>query len=574
MIPRLRTRRRPTLLLLGTVLLALLAGGCVRVPTSGPVEYQSPTASAPQRGGVAVFPAGPVGNATPRQIVEGFLDAMASYQPGYPVAREFLTAEAAGQWATGRVQVFDSIGATSLRVRGPSVSMTARRTDAITADGQWRSFGTGSEITVDFPLRRVDGQWRIARPPDGVLMSRFDTSREFDAFHLYFFDTGFRWFVPERRFLPARSSVESVLVSRLIAGPSAWLAPVVRTGIPEGATGAPTVTVVGETAMVNFDDLRMNALTDDQRRYLYAQLSETLGQVGIVAVSIRVRQVPLTISGLPEEAIPVAQWSRFDPTTDTVDGVAFAFTKGRLTQLPSAGLGASLVDQLGRPPGLSCAVSRSIDRLAIVSPDGRSVRVADGVSGKPRVVLTGAGVPQPSFDGYDDLWMVSRAPTGSTAFAYRGNRLLPVNLDGLANRQILGLRVSDDGVRAAMAVSRGSGTDVVIARVARSGAGVGPSIAAPITLPTSLTRIAGIAWSDPDTVAVLGARGSAPLQPYLVTIDGSSTATVGQSPSARNLAAADGQPLLLGSTDGTIVGHEQGSSWLRITDGTAPCYPG
>ena len=86
--------RRPVALI---AVLALLLTGCVSVPTSGPVERHSPAAQQANPG-VEIAPVPPAQGATPGLIVEGFLHAMATYQAGYSVARQFLTADASEQW--------------------------------------------------------------------------------------------------------------------------------------------------------------------------------------------------------------------------------------------------------------------------------------------------------------------------------------------------------------------------------------------------------------------------------------------------------------------------------------------
>ena len=67
-------------LLLAVLVLAVALAGCSGVPTTGPVERVS---AAPGRlnPGVEIAPAPPGRNATAITVVEGFLHAMASYQP-------------------------------------------------------------------------------------------------------------------------------------------------------------------------------------------------------------------------------------------------------------------------------------------------------------------------------------------------------------------------------------------------------------------------------------------------------------------------------------------------------------
>ena len=556
------------------VLTAMIATGCAGVPVSSPVRLATPSPSQQQRGGVTVYPAGPVKGASALSVVDGFLESMASYQSGYQVARQFLTPSAQASWSTGTVQVFDQLPTSALSVDGSAIVLKANEVAQIGGDARWTSFLPGRQASMRFPMEKVGGQWRISTPPVGVLMSKFDTNREFAAYDLAFFDPGFRWFVSERRFLPARGSLESMLVARLFAGPSSWLSPVVRTAVPEGANTSPTVTVTGDTARISIDDMSVSSVGDDERRLLYAQISETLAQVGISSVSIVVRQVPLSLDGFADGPIPVQTWSGFELGDQNVSGVRFAFVNDKISVLAPGTTGGALVEQLHGQNGRSCAVSSTTDRLAMVDKAGRVVRLADAAGAKSSVILTGTSIAQPSFDPSGDLWLADTTAHGASVWIYRQGKLLAVDIGSLATRHIVALRVSADGARVALVVRTGKTSSLVIARLQRTGTDSLPSLGAPLTIRVNLDRIDGVAWSADDTLALLASRGGAPLQPYQVTPDGAAVDNVGSSPNARSLSAELGQPLLLGGAVGRIYSYEQGVRWQDLAPGENPCYPG
>lgn len=558
------------------VLVAIALTGCANVPVASPVRLATPSPSQQQRGGVTVYPAGPLQDASEIAVVDGFLESMASYQPGYQVARQFLTPSAQASWstATGAVQVFDQLSTSALSADGSTVTLTANQVAQVGADGRWTSFLPGRTRTVPFEMQKVDGQWRIATPPTGVLMSKFDTNREFAAYDLAFFDPDFHWFVSERRFLPARGSLESMLVARLFAGPSSWLAPVVRTAVPEGENATPTVTVTGDSVRISIDDARVSSLGDDERRLLYAQISETLAQVGISSVSIVVRQLPLALDGFADGPVPVQAWSGFELGDQNVSGVRFAFVNNKISVISPGTTGGGLAEQLRGQNGRSCAISQTTDRLAVVDTSGRSVRLADAAGAKASTILTGASIAQPSFDPAGDLWLADSSTSGSSVWVYRQGKLVRVDIGTLTRQHITALRVSADGARVALVVQTGKVSSLVLARLQRTGANSVPALGAPLTIRVDLDKIDGLAWSTDDTLALLASRGGAPLQPYQVTTDGAAVDNVGSSPSARSLSAELGQPLLLGGTDGRIYSYEQGVRWQDLAPGENPCYPG
>ena len=75
------------------VLVIVLAAGCAEIPTSGPVvEGEAVPEQLPVS--VGFVPNPPVAGASETDIVQGFLEAMASYEAGYQTAKEFLTPDA------------------------------------------------------------------------------------------------------------------------------------------------------------------------------------------------------------------------------------------------------------------------------------------------------------------------------------------------------------------------------------------------------------------------------------------------------------------------------------------------
>ena len=75
-----------------------LVTACSGIPTSGPVVAGNPVRAQEQTSSMAFNPGAPRSGDDPAGIVYGFLDAMSAYQPGYDIAKEFLTPEAAAAW--------------------------------------------------------------------------------------------------------------------------------------------------------------------------------------------------------------------------------------------------------------------------------------------------------------------------------------------------------------------------------------------------------------------------------------------------------------------------------------------
>ncbi|VEI02782.1 lipoprotein LpqB [Acidipropionibacterium jensenii] len=202
--------------------LAALAG-CARVPTTGPVTQVSASADTPGRVGIDVDPQPPPRKASPEIIVAGFLQSMTSPQNSYRIAREYLTEAAARSWdpESGAV-IYDATTNTPV-VTGSTAGLKAPIIARLDAAGRYRPV-TGQSIDLDFGITRVDGELRISRPPDGLVLSLFAFSRAYSTVALYFTSLTRPFLVPELVHLPQATSNPTTAVTDLLDGPSDWLA--------------------------------------------------------------------------------------------------------------------------------------------------------------------------------------------------------------------------------------------------------------------------------------------------------------------------------------------------------------
>jgi hypothetical protein len=573
-----RLRPRRSILLLTVAVLAL--SGCVRVPTSGPVQYATATPNSSQQLPVLVFPAGPRPNAAPEEIVKGFLDAMASYQPGYVVARQFMTTRAADSWDTRVVDVYDSAADNTLKVSGSTVRMSSTSVGSVGSTGVWTPAKVGADFTSTFAMVRADGQWRIDQAPAHVLMSSFDFQREYLALRLFFFDATSTRLIADPRYLPVRG-IEGALLSRLAAGPSTWLAPVVRTAFPSGArTVPPTVQIVGDLAQVKMSDDRVAMFNEAQKRALFAQVASTLAQLGVQRVQILVGATgaPLTSSTLPPDGIVDANLFAGDlrtspPGTDAL----YAFVGGRLKPIrPPDATEASR--RLSRLAGRTCAVSLPGDRLAITGLAGTAVYLADQST---TTTLTSRAVSlgdfaRPSFDPMGDLWLVDRGtPEDPVRVILPDGKSATVRAPGLVGQQVRALRVGPDGIRAAIVVKDHGKSRLLMARIERSGADSDViALADAKTLPLAADRVGAVGFQESDRLVVLAASGDAPLQPFQLRVDGSQVEGIASAPPAVSMTVMPDHPLVIGRAGGSLSTYDPAQGWLDLGRGTGPCYPG
>jgi hypothetical protein len=552
--------------------LLLVLSACSTVPTSSPTVQITQAPSRPVEE-VGIEPVSPAPGATPEEIVRSFIDAAASARAGHPVAREHLTPEAAGTWSdeTG-ITVISPDYATVTTETG-AVEVTAPIVGTIDERFVFAVGGPGT-FTHQFTLDEVNDEWRISDPPDGLIILEPDFERLYDERAAYFLDVTGQRMVPDPRYLITGEAQPTALVQRLLDGPSAALAPGVRNPL-SGVQLRNAVTVTGGTAVVD-----LTALATDPEPLLAqicAQLVWTLTPPQSRITSVEVR-VDGEVLALPD--VPLAQtaddWASFNPDAVPVDAVGHYLTGGALhtvtTGAPTpgpAGAGAYALS--------SAAVSAEprtgkLTTLAGVRVNaGSSTLLTGPYDGDLTVALTAGSITAPTVAATrSEFWVVRdgtsvvRVPAGAAPQAVSAT-----TLPGLGVAKVL--RLSPDGVRAALVIDGPGGPALYVTTVVRSEDGsVGLRDLRPIA-PT-LSRVADVAWRDSGVLLVLAETGVGDGNvPYAVGVDGwglNALPTAGLPSQPTSIAAAPTrQPLV--SSGGTIW-QLNGGTWGTLVRGREP----
>lgn len=552
---------------------ALALAGCANVPTAGPVQVvrersQAAGITAPD---LTVLAQQPQPGQSPRDIVRGFLEAVADFGDHYGVARSFLSPAAAVRWTSSSgVQVYD---ATDLAVSGPVrgvVTVTAPRTAVVDAAGDYQP-ATGS-LQARFVVQRVRGQWRIAGLPAGLLLSAADFEHTYRPVDLYYLDPIADLLVPDPVFLQARlPNLPTAVVAALLSGPSPAVLGTVRTAAPAGLALSGPVTISGATVTVPLNRA-VAGLTTARYRNFTAQLCWTLAAFGVAQVQLQ----PPPGSALPGPSlVSLATLASYNP--DVLRGTP-----------PPYLLTASGVRRLGAHPMLLAGSAGLLDPA--ISADGRllaGVRSTAGgqtvVAGTPGGTLNPVtplepGMLSPAFAADDALWVLVDLRLGRQEL-WRIPPHSPVQVVDVPDLAGLGpatgFAVSRDGTRIALSTADGlyvGGVDYT------SG---GPQVANLLSLlPSVDTPESPPVWQDAQTVAVLadvpenGSPGGL-VEPLFVSVDGASLGTMNVAglPLPGQIAAGPGEPVLL--LAGSTVYQATAAGWTELaTHAQDIVYPG
>ncbi len=552
--------------------LSPLVVACAAVPTSGPIYQGEDVGVEEPNQVIRVIARPPRPGMTPTEIVSGFIEASASFEDDHAVARQYLTPSAALTWdaAAGSV-VYEGVP-TVVPDGLTTVGLTATETGRISVDGRYQVAATGRIVDLSFTVEFLNGEWRIANPPPGLLLSRSDVDRAYRPYDVFFFDPTYQTLVPDSRLFPLSGpSAATALVRALVAGPSGWLAPAVRSSLPEGTTLAvDAVPVIEGIARVDFDPA-VRLADDATRQAISAQVVWTLRQApGVRFIDINAGGQPLDVPGAANPQ-PINSWPDADPNSMPAGATPHGVVFGRAVKLDgTAPLPVPGGSGLASPPLTGIAVSLDTSLVAGLDADARLWIAPVSAGSTATLAIDEVGLSRPSFGGGESPWVVNSE--GSVLRAEPDGTTYTVPIDGLsAKATVESIAISRDGTRAALIVRRGERSFVMVAVIAlREGQ---PRLQSPVRVDNRLNSVTDVAWADSDTLAVLGADGAATPAVYLIDMARLQVRSIGAPAEPVRVGAAPGAAILSSTVEGWIYTFTNGP-WLREVRATSPAYPG
>jgi len=572
---------------------ALLAG-CGGLPTSGPVTSGSRVLDDPRVGLLEVIPEGPRPGASAEEVVRGFLLAASSASDDAAVARTFLTAAAARRWhpeaSTTLVRATPAVsgpppvaapspGATGVPAPdGGAVQLlvSADVVAQVDATGHYLQRPAGTVLRETLTLRREGGQWRVDQLPDGVAVSELDASRTLRAFPVFFATADAAQLVADVRWFTYGSSTATRIVTELLAGASAWLAPAVRTGAPAGTRlSVGTVPVAAGTATVDLTDAVLQG-SPEQRSLLMAQLRASLTRLpGVSTVRVTVDGAELTRAGDGD----LGDVPRTLPTTDPrllLLGPAglSRWDRTAVRAVPGTGPGLGSGDDAAHP-----AVGPGGGPFAVLDRGDRTLRV-QAVGGDVQVALrSDVALAPPSVDRAGWVWTVAARTGAPPQVVPVINPSVPAQAVDLPADGVGGvvrlLRVSRDGARVLLVVQAGDGSTHVRVHGVVRGAGSRPlrlTAGSPELVPGAGDVLDGSWLEDDRLVLLVRAAGADPVP--LVTQPSGPVEALPAVPGGVTVAAGwSERDVVVGTRDGRLL-TRSGADWVVFADGRDPAYPG
>lgn len=611
---------------LGLILAATLAG-CVSIASGGPVVSSTVTQDPGGQGQhyMQLIPKAPVANWDPKEIVEGFLAASASF--GYrQIAEQYLargadwnptwSAIVYSQGPNVNPPVYQSKAPQKKPAKG-SAKRTAPETATVTIGGkvqanlsQTRGYAVPAASAraygpPTFDLVKVAGQWRIKSAPTELLLNNLLFNLDYQLRNLYFFDqTTDSYLVPDPAYVPLQATTNDLmsgLVNDLIKPPSDWLAPnAAESAFPDGTRLIGDVTVAGGTAMVSLSiPIAKGTNVTKLKEQISAQLLYTLtdpSQAGseVKSVELSVNGVPWSPPNSQENPVQQKNQAKYWPPAGASSEFYYMdssgwlvgqdVTHGTLTGTPTRighlGQGYSQIAVSSGSPGNQYVAALTSSGALYAGPlGGRLTR------------QHGAGYLSISWDPEDDLWantasQVWQLPGPDNAGQPFGQPVpVPVtvqNFDGTTNLgPFTALRVAPDGVRMAIIVqSPNQGSVLYFGAInypqsTRASQQTVLIKLSPFNVSQAgSTTFESVSWYGSNDVITLSAPNQA-LTEYPVN-GGSSTAL----PSPAHIASITASylyPLIAGLGKGGVTAAPITGVWPLapiIKSGFTPVYPG
>ncbi|WP_224756559.1 LpqB family beta-propeller domain-containing protein [Streptomyces sp. col6] len=589
------------------------------MPVSG--DIKAVDASQPGDSQVQVYAVAPRDGATPNEVVDGFLESMTSDDSDFRTTRKYLTKEASRRWKPS--------AETTVLAKAPNrsdrpVHEHDRSTTEVTYTLTGEKVATVDEQNAYQPLAPTDysrtlhlvrektpdgKEWRIDFVPDGLVLGQSDFKRLYRSVNKFYFAAGRSdaqaTLVADPVYLRNRTDpatgtdTVTQAVRSLLRGPTDWLRPVVASRFPTGTDlGKGVGSLTPDDRNVLKVPLNKKADGTGQRscRMMAAQVLFTLRDL----TSARVEQVELQRSdGSPLCVLDADQAEEYAPdgSSGGPDSQYFVDAKGRVERIPGSTRGSGEPEPVSGPFGngtlkvSTVGVARDEQSAAALSQHNDALYVAsiaaDGELPVPAVTSKATDpadrLTTPSWDGRGDLWVADRDPENSRLLRLPHGTDKPqeVTVPSLDGSRIAGLRLSSDGVRIALLLTKDGHTTLKIGRIERLGRGddVQVSVVDLRQAAPQLADVTAMSWSGRSRLVVVGKEQGGVQQVRYVQADGS-TPSSGVLPGVNQvlaIAAADDEqlPLMADTFGDGIVKLLPGDNWQTVLkEGSALVYPG
>ena len=480
--------------------------------------------------------------------------------------------------------IYDATGHPPI-LAGDAVVIEAPLVGRLDSAGRYIS-GNLEPVKHSFTLVLVDGEWRIANPPDGVMVSEYLFERTYHKVPLYFLNRHQDALVADWVYLTEKDYNPTNVIEHLLEGPSTWLSASVTSAIPEDTQLSIGSIAVDQRGVATLPLSRnINALPNDQRLQLAAQVMATLRVFPeITGLKIMVSGGVYSVPNNDQEGIITPAGVSGITAGPRVEGTGLYGAKDGLIGRISA---TGTFDPIAGTLGLSAAsdgiaefaIRRDSNQVATISADRTKVTLSSLIvaNGVVTVAATGTGLHSLQFFN-NELWFAGLRNHTPVIYRYsEPTGLMEMALPDHAGSEISSFAVSYDSTRIAITLKNSAGERFGMARIAGTNQ-LHIDGWQEMVLSTSrgkLNEFKQLHWSGAENVVVIGSTSSSQRSGvYQIHCDGSKVTSLGPidgSVPVTITTSADGDhpELWMLSSQGEVWIHEDQSRWRTLVSGIA-----
>lgn len=482
---------------------------CASIPIKGNVGKSSPIAANNDRPFVKYTEYGPEPNASPLDIVKGFVGTGTGVENDFVKAREYLTTALSQKWSPDK-QILVYKGSPTV-VQGPvknSYRITLDVVSRVDATGLLQTAGAQATQTIDMNVVQVEGQWRIADAPDGIMLNIGDFTTLYSPVNLYFYDPTFKYAVPDARWF-ARRSANSIttIVKAILGGPSEYLKGSVVSAFPTGIELEPaSVPLTDSVANVNLSATQLLATAVRVRQQMHSQLLLTLqrSQYNVTDVRFMANNRVVDMgSSADAPTLPVADPQVPQSQVALSKEELVAFDGGKISAISGLSSAAHLDPD-------APTISHQGAQYAFRNKDQNQVYYL-APKQEPLLAASGVGLTPPSLAPDGVLWTAGGDGSGTVYSFQKGNRDTHTQLQvpWLVGKTVTTFKVSRDGARA-LVIFNDSGVQKIALTGINKSAGVGKSLNEPIYFASDGKAELGW-WLGETSIAVMDPASKGPV---------------------------------------------------------------
>lgn len=544
---------------------SLLLISCGNIPVTSSIKQGPEIGSNGQNSIIRVIASRPQPGMSQEQIVNGFLNASASSDNDFAIAREYLVPDKKLTWnPTKSIEVYDGQGQFQY-INENQIDFTASLHSQIDEYSRISLANPENQLLKTFKLIKIDDQWRIDLDFDGLVISKTDLNRSFSVYPIWFIDKSKTYLVPESVVLPRAITANATrLMQLLLLGPSQTSKDSLITGFPIGsALSIDSVPITNGVAIVSLNEAVLKAENID-REIFAAQIVRTLTRIPEVnTIQIKVGTQNLNILNTPISQTAVT-WDKFYSDANR-SNFAFIISNSKLQKIGPDG-----ITKTGRieieNKNLSFGTSNRTESIyALVDESRTNLSIFSYEPIFKENNYNFSTISDPKIDAFNTVWVIANNQPNVFTKDKKLNLIVQKELP----ENILDVIPAPDGTRVLLIIRTVYGKELRIANVIRNFDSI------VLTNIQKIMRdgfsISKASWQDETTVVYLD-NSTQPANIFNLDIFTGISRNIYSINGAQDIATSNRQPTLVEINDGTVLQRISGE-WQIIAKATKPSYP-